>query len=51
MNGASLDELVLVTGLAPLLETNLRADASLSGAGGCVTSSTREAWLALYEFA
>ena len=46
-NGAILDELVLLTGLAPLLEMNLRAepceklhatDASPSGAGGCVAS-------------
>ena len=50
LNGALLDELPLVTGLAPLLETNLRAkpnetlhatDASPSGAGGCFASTTR----------
>ena len=48
------------TGLAALLERNLRAepceklyatDASPCGAGGCVPSITREAWLALYELA
>ena len=50
----------VITGLAPLLETNLRAgpcekryatDASPSGAGGCVASITREAWPAFYELA
>ena len=60
LNGALLDELLLVTGLAPLLETNLRAepfelhhaiDASLSGAGGCSASITREDWLTLYDLA
>ena len=44
---ALLDELLLITGLAPLLETNLRAepcetlfatDASPSDAGGCSAS-------------
>ena len=58
VNGALLDELVLVTGLAPLLQTNLQTepceklyatDASPSGVGGCVASITREAWLALHE--
>ena len=54
MDGALIDELVLVTGLAALLETNLRAephaiDASPSGAVGCVAPITQEAWLALYE--
>ena len=60
MNGALLDELLLVTGLAPLLQTNLRAkpcekvyatNASPSGAGGCVAPITQEAWLALYDLA
>ena len=60
MNGALLDELLLVTGLAPLLPTTLRAkhretlyatDASPSGAGGCVAPITQEAWLALYDLA
>ena len=55
-----LDELLLITGLAPLLETNSRAelceklhatDASPSGAGGCFASLAREDWLALYELA
>ena len=60
VNGALLDELFLVTGLALLRETNLRAepcerldatDASPSGAGGCVTPITRETWLTLYKLA
>ena len=60
LNGALLDELLLVTGLAPLLETNLRAepgeklhatDASPSGAGGCSASISREDWLAFYDLA
>ena len=60
LNGALLDELLLVTGLAPLLETNLRAepcetlhatDASQNGADGCSASITREDWLALYGLA
>ena len=60
MNGALLDELLLVTGLAPLLQMNLRAeaseklyatDASPGGAGGCVAPVTQEAWLALYDLA
>ena len=50
----------LVTGLSPLLETNLRAepseklyatDASPDGAGGCAASITQEDWLALYDLA
>ena len=50
--------LLLVTGLAPLLQTNLRAeptatlhatDASPSGAGGCDAPTTQEAWLAWYD--
>ena len=57
VNGALLDELVFVTGLAPLLETNLRAeprerlyatDASPNGACCCVGPITWEAWLTLY---
>ena len=60
VNGALLDELLLVTGLAPLLQTNWRAgpceqlyatDAPPSGAGGCVAPITQEAWLALYDLA
>ena len=60
VNGAPLDELPLVTGLAPSLETNLRAerfetlyatDASPSGAGGSLAPVTQEAWLALYDLA
>ena len=55
---ALLDELLLVTGLAPLLQTNLRAkptatlhatDASPSGAGGCDAPTTQEAWFARYD--
>ena len=46
MNGTLLDELLLVTGFAPLLRTNLP-----SGAGGCVAPITQEAWLALYDLA
>ena len=58
LNGSLLDVLLLVTGLAPLLETSLRAepceklyatDASPSGAGGCFASITREDCLALYD--
>ena len=58
VNGALLDELLLVTGLAPLLQTNLRSDpcetlyaagASPGGAGGCVAPVTQEAWLALCD--
>ena len=50
----------LVTGLSPLLETNLRAepseklyatDASPDGAGGCAASITQEDWLAQYDSA
>ena len=53
VNGALLDELPLVTGLAPLLQTKLRAepcetlyatDASPSGAGGCSASITSTTW-------
>ena len=60
VNGALLDELLLVTGLALLLQTNLRAepceklhatDASPSAAGGCAVPITQEAWLALYDLA
>ena len=60
VNGALLNELLLVTGLAFLLETNLRAepceklyatDASPDVAGGCVAPITEEAWLALYALA
>ena len=60
LNGSLLHELLLVTRLARLLETNLRAepcethyatDASPSGAGGCFASVTREDWLALYDLA
>ena len=56
VSGALLDELLLVTGLALLLETNLRAepceklhatDASPDGAGGCAASITQ----ALYDLA
>ena len=59
-SGAPPDELLLVTGLAPLLETNLRAepceklcatDASPGGAGGCAASITQDSWLALYNLA
>ena len=60
LSGALLDELLLITKLAPLLETNSRAepceklyaaDASPSGAGGCFASISREDWLALCELA
>ena len=60
VNGARLDEFLLVTGLALLLETNLRADpcerlhaadASPSGAGQVRCAVTQEAWLALYDLA
>ena len=60
MKGALLDELLLVTGLAFLLQTNLRAkscaklyatDASPSGGGGGVASITQESWLSLYDLA
>ena len=60
VNGALLDELLRVTGLAPLLPTTLRAnprvtlyatDASPSGAGRCVAPITQEAWLALHDLA
>ena len=51
LKGALFDELLLVTGLAPLLETNFRAepcetlyttDESPSGTGGCSASITQE---------
>ena len=60
VDGALLDELLLVTGLAPLLQTNSRAepceklfatDASPSGAGGRVAAVTQQAWPALYDVA
>ena len=60
VNGALLDELLLVTRLAHLLQTNLRAepceklyttDASSGGAGGCTASISCEDWLALYHLA
>ena len=61
VKGAELDELLLVTGLALLLQEKspcetLRealhaTDASPSGAGGCVAPMTQEAWLSLYDFA
>ena len=55
MSGPLIDELLLVTGLAPLQETNLReepceklyaTDASPDGAAGCVASVTKNDWLA-----
>ena len=55
LNGALLVELLLVTGLAPSLETNLRAEPCetlyATDAGGSFASITREDWLALYGFA
>ena len=62
LNGSLLDELLLVTGLAPELETqnfkgrnpskhSAATDASPSGAGGCVAPITQVAWLALYDVA
>ena len=60
MSGALTDELLLIMGLAPLLETNPRAepceklcatDASPDGAGGCAASITQDDWLALYDLA
>ena len=55
-----MDELLLITGLAPLLETNLRVepceklyttDASPGGAGGCAASITQDDWFALCDLA
>ena len=60
INKALLNKLLHITRFAPMLQTNLRAepcenlcaaDASSSGAGGCVASITQEAWLALYDLA
>ena len=60
VNGALLDEFLLVTKLALLLQTYLRAepteklfaiDASPSGAGGCAAPITEEAWVDLYDLA
>ena len=60
VRGALIDELLLITGPAPLLETNLRAepceklyaaDASPDGAGGCAASITQDDWLLLYDLA
>ena len=60
MNGALLDELPLVTGLAPWLQTNLRAepceehyapDASPSGAGGCAHHTGGLARLVRFDLA
>ena len=60
VSGALSDELLLVTGLAPLLDTHLRAEpceklhatgASPDGAGGCAASITQKDWLALYDLA
>ena len=60
MSGALIGELLLITGLALLLETNLRTepweklyatDASPDGAGGCAASITQDDWLALYDLA
>ena len=60
MNGALLDERLLVTGLAPVWQTNLRSepceqlyatDLSPSAAGGCDATITLEAWLDLYDVA
>ena len=58
VKGALFGELLLVTGLAPLLETKLRAepgeklyatDASPEGAGECAASITQEDWFTLYD--
>ena len=60
MSEALIDELLLITGLVPLLETNLSsepceklyaADASPDGAGGCAVSTTQDDWLALSDLA
>ena len=62
MSGALPDDLLLLlfTGLAPLLGTNLRTepceklyatDASSEGAGVCAASITQDDWLALYDLA
>ena len=56
--GALLDDLLLVTGIAPLLQTNLRAqprhelfatDASPSAAGACIAKVTPELWRSLHR--
>ena len=60
MSVGLLDELLLVTGLALLLQMNFRAEhcqkvydtgTSPNGAGGCGASITKEDWLALYDLA
>ena len=60
VRGALIDELLLVTGPAPLLKTNLSpeprenlhaADASPDGAGGCSASTTQDVFLLLYDLA
>ena len=59
-HGALLDDLLLVAGIAPLLQADLRAaphhslyatDASPSGAGACVAQVTPELWRVLYRIA
>ena len=55
VNGALLDEFLLVTGLAPLLQPNLRVDPCetlhATGADGSSASITLADWLALYDLA
>ena len=60
VNGALLDQLHLITGLALFVGMNPRAepceklyatDASPDGAGGCAASITQDGWLALYDLA
>ena len=59
-SGALLNDLLLVCGLAPLLQADLRAsprlelyatDASPSGAGACVAPVPRSLWHTLYNLA
>ena len=60
VHGALLEELLLVTGLAPLLQTNLRSESSQKlyatddtkdDDGGCAESITQEDWLPLCDLA
>ena len=59
-HGALLDDLLVVAGIAPLLQADLRTqprydlfatDASPSGAGACIAKVTPDLWHSLYRIA
>ena len=53
LSRALLDELLLVTGLAPALETNLReepCEKKKKGSGGCFASISRDFWIRAWSW-